>query len=1005
MGQPTAAAVVTVAAAATAVATLLWPASSHKDSKAIDALETALHDLQQRHASTASIDNHDDWEKSLDWALAAIVSIQVMHVASFDGASPACSVATGFIVDRTRGLILTNRHVVTPGPVVADAVFVNHEEVPLVPIYRDPVHDFGFFRFDPAQVRFQTDLPEIPLRPDLAKVGTPIRVVGNDNAEKVQILPGILAKLDRAAPQYGLTGYNDFNTFYYAAASSTSGGSSGSPVLNAQGMAIALNAGGATNAASSYYLPLDRVTRALKLLQQGEVVTRGTWQTIFRHVPFDEARQLGLPPDIETIVRELFPLGLGVLVVDQVLPEGPADGLLHVGDILVSVSGAHVTTFICVESVLDSHVGQSLNVEVVRGGRLLHVAIRVQDLHGISPCKYFQMGSTVLHDLSYQQARNLSWPVRGVYVSNPGHLFVQADIPRGALIVSVQGVPMSNLDDFIRVFSPLATGTRVCVHFIVPSPRHVTYCGIVTVDHRWFPGQLRVRNDDDGLWQSVATQTPPQSVVVPVVNHANGHGSETSVLPPIHASSAVPTATTTLLAAMVIVRVDLLVMVDGIVWSGFEGIGYIVNATKGYVLVDRATVHSGLGNVVITIAAALDVPATIRYIDPMANFAILQYDPNLVDPHSVTTLPLNVATDRSTSDDGPSVAVGDTLQFVGLTRSWHVVAQPSTVTKIDRLVLPASSTPYFRPGNVRVWSFDQIATISGPLGGVLTDPSTGHVKALWLQFCHGFEDDHSPIIRHYGAPIPLLENAIGWCDRDAIPAMVKVVPIEFGTTKLSTARDGLGLSSEWIHRLETKHRRDNTRYILTVTRCLAGSQASTELCSGDLILSVNGDVVANESDLSVWCDDDVASVEVVVLRNKVAVTLPAVEAERLGTMGTTHVIVWCGLVIQPPPLAVLQMGFVHTGVYIAQVYAGTPADKCAVYTQRFLVEVNDIPTPTMEAFVAAVRGLGHHASARLKTISLNTRVRMFTLKTEYHYNPTVEYKYEDDLRRWSITKW
>ncbi|CAB1118591.1 unnamed protein product [Ectocarpus sp. CCAP 1310/34] len=37
---------------------------------------------------------------------------------------------------------------------MADAVFMNKEEVDLAPIYYDPVHDFGFYRFDPKAVKF-----------------------------------------------------------------------------------------------------------------------------------------------------------------------------------------------------------------------------------------------------------------------------------------------------------------------------------------------------------------------------------------------------------------------------------------------------------------------------------------------------------------------------------------------------------------------------------------------------------------------------------------------------------------------------------------------------------------------------------------------------------------------------------------------------------------------------------------------------------------------------------
>jgi pro-apoptotic serine protease NMA111 len=110
--------------------------------------------------------------------------MRVSQVRSFEGAAASYSYATGFVVDAARGIIVSNRHVVTIGPVRAEAVFSDHEEVPVTALYRDPVHDFGFFRYDPGAVRYLR-VPSIPLAPQSARVGLEVRVVGNDAGEKL----------------------------------------------------------------------------------------------------------------------------------------------------------------------------------------------------------------------------------------------------------------------------------------------------------------------------------------------------------------------------------------------------------------------------------------------------------------------------------------------------------------------------------------------------------------------------------------------------------------------------------------------------------------------------------------------------------------------------------------------------------------------------------------------------------------------------------------------------
>ena len=181
-------------------------------------------------------------------------------------------------------------------------------------------------------------------------------------------------------------------------ASSTSGGSSGSPVIDIEGRVIALNAGASSQAASSFFLPLDRVQRVLRLLKADQPVTRGTLGAIFKYTAFDELRRLGLRETNERAVRARFPDGIGMLVVSEILAGSTADGTLQVGDVLVRVNGDYLTDFVPLDAVLDDRIGKPVELTVERGGRELLYTLPVQDLQQLSPDEYLQFGDAVVNN-------------------------------------------------------------------------------------------------------------------------------------------------------------------------------------------------------------------------------------------------------------------------------------------------------------------------------------------------------------------------------------------------------------------------------------------------------------------------------------------------------------------------------------------------------------------------------------------------------------------------------
>ena len=66
-----------------------------------------------------------------------------------------------------------------------------------------------------------------------------------------------------------------------------------------------------------------------------------------------------------------------MLVVDSIVPDSCAEGLLEPGDVVIRVHGRVVTHFMTLESILDDAVGSSVSLSLERGGRPVQVNVQV----------------------------------------------------------------------------------------------------------------------------------------------------------------------------------------------------------------------------------------------------------------------------------------------------------------------------------------------------------------------------------------------------------------------------------------------------------------------------------------------------------------------------------------------------------------------------------------------------------------------------------------------------
>lgn len=688
-------------------------------------------------------------------------------------------------------------------------------------------------------------------------------------------------------------------------------------------------------------------------------MARGDIQCQFLLKTFDECKRLGLSDEWEAIVRKARPDESNMLVAEIILPGGPSKGCIEEGDILLQINGELVTQLIRFDEILDNAVGSKIKMLLQRGGEDVEVEVKVGDLHAITPDRFVSVAGGSFHNLSYQQARLYAVACRGVYVCQAAGSFRFDGSDNGWLVHSIDHKKTPDLNTFIEVVKKIPDKARVVVTYKHLRDLHTLHTTIIYVDrHSSARMKMAIRNDVTGLWdfEDLGLPLPP---VPPVPREASFITVEHTPHP----------AVAELVRSFVHVNCTLPVKLDGFPKNRKWGMGLVVDAEKGLVIISRAIVPYDLCDIHITIADSIIVEGKVVFLHPLQNYAIVKYDPNLV---RAPVMSARLSTENITQ--------GATTYFIGYNRIGGIVHAKTTVTEITTVAIPANAGgPRYRAINVDAITID--TSLGSQCGSGVLVAEDGTVQALWLTYL-GERSSSSQRDEEYhlGLSTPTLLPVVSRI-RQGITPRLRMLAVELRAVQMVQARV-MGVSDEWIRKVTEANKAHHQLFLVTKrffergegmqthshsddhygavdddkepTDKAAGAdgQPIQTLIEGDVLLTLNGRIITRVSELDVMYDHE--EIDAVVVRESRELKL-RLRTQVAYDLETNRAVSFCGAILHAPHQAVRQqISRLYSEVYISSRTKGSPAYQYGLAPTNFITHVGNQPTPDLDSFVKAV---------------------------------------------------
>lgn len=316
---------------------------------------------------------------------------------------------TGFIADLEKGFIVTNNHVVGRASVGTYFItFHNGQQAEAKVAYYDQYADFAILKINPGEL--PTEVGRIEFSTKKPVLGDEVFIVGNTEDQGFSFHNGYLSDLFEISGQMPQGSY--------VINMNTTGGASGSPVIDSESNAIGVLYGGGKTYALA--LKSSYVTDVLNSLKDNKSPQRKHIGVISGLYSLDKAgKHRNFPVSEIAAYIKTFPDARNrIITARSIISGSTAQGLIIPGDIIWAVNNKELGGDLTILDQTMNEAEEKITLTIFRNGQKLDKEVKLYDLEKNKISRMLDFAGAIFFEVDDYAAAKSGIPIGKVAIAN-----------------------------------------------------------------------------------------------------------------------------------------------------------------------------------------------------------------------------------------------------------------------------------------------------------------------------------------------------------------------------------------------------------------------------------------------------------------------------------------------------------------------------------------------------------------------------------------------------------